>query len=114
MEALLYFVLWAGLIFLMMRLCGGAHIMGHNRARGGDTSEAGGKPAELRWVPPKKDVDPVCRQTVETDTAKPSVFDGNVFYFCSRECREAFEAAPDIYAGDGMSPNPRQLENSHV
>ena len=34
MEALLYFALWAGFIFLMMRFGCGAHIMGHGHGDG--------------------------------------------------------------------------------
>ena len=114
MEALLNFALWAGLIFFMMRLCGGSHVLGHGHGRAGDPSAAPASNEELRWVPPKKDVDPVCRETIETRSAKPSVYRGKVYYFCSRECREAFEAAPDIYAGDGRHANPQRLEKSHV
>ncbi len=114
MEALLYFALWAGLIFLMMRFGCGAHIMGHGHVNGKaqNKSRQVGDP-ELRWVPPKKDTDPVCGKTVSTDKAKPSIFAGNVYYFCSRECREVFEAAPDQYLGGGNS-NPPKLEHSHA
>ena len=35
MEALIYFALWAGLIFLMMRFGCGAHVMGHGHGHGG-------------------------------------------------------------------------------
>ncbi len=114
MEALFYFALWAGLIFLMMRLGCGAHVMGHGQDTGQTQSKSGnvGDPG-LRWVPPKKDTDPVCGKTVTTDKAKPSVYAGNVYYFCSRECREVFEAAPDLYAGGG-DPNQPKLEQSHA
>ena len=117
MEALLYFALWAGVIFLMMRFGCGAHIMGHGHGRD-DKKIAGGVPGKaddpvLRWVPPAKDVDPVCGKTVATGKAKSSVHDGSVFYFCSRECREVFEAAPDQYLGGG-GPDPSKLEHSHA
>lgn len=114
MEALLYFALWAGIIFLMMRFGCGAHIMGHGRGRTrGGSAHGTGSSAEVSWVPPARDTDPVCGKTVATDAAKPSVYDGRVFYFCSRECREAFEAAPDLYVGDGKS-DPTKLEHSHA
>ena len=115
MEALLYFAVWAGLIFLMMRFGCGAHVMGPGHSHDKKTqSEPGNvdKPA-LRWVPPARDVDPVCGKTVATDKAKSNVHDGSVFYFCSRECREAFEAAPDQYLGGG-GPDPSKLEHSHA
>ncbi len=114
MEALLYFAFWAGLIFLMMRFGCGAHIMGHGHANGQAEAEPGKSgDREVRWVPPAKDTDPVCGKTVTTDKAKPSVYDGSVYYFCSRECREVFEAAPDLYKGDG-GPNRPKLEHSHA
>ena len=114
MEALLYFAVWAGLIFLMMRFGCGAHIMGHGHGNGQTQNEPGkaGNP-EVRWVPPNKDTDPVCGKTVTTDKAKPSVYAGNVYYFCSRECREVFEAAPDLYVGGGDPIHPK-LEHSHA
>ncbi len=112
MEALLYFALWAGLFFLMLRLGCGAHVSGHGDGPPGHEGRRAGGP-KLRWVPPKTDIDPVCHTTISTDRAKPSVYDGNVYYFCSRECREAFEAAPDLYVGGG-DPDHRQLEHSHA
>ena len=112
MEALLYFVFWAGLMFLMMRLGCGKHVMGQGHSH--DSASNGVEHrADLRWVPPEQDVDPVCSKTVATDQAKPSVFDGCVYYFCSRECREAFEAAPDLYVrGDGS--NAKRLGHAHA
>ncbi len=98
----------------MMRFGCGAHIMGHGhgKERGHGKSEQKGN-SEVRWVPPKKDTDPVCNKTVATDNAKPTVYAGNVYYFCSRECREVFEAAPDLYAGGG-GPDRQNLEHSHA
>lgn len=112
MEALLYFAFWAGLMFLMMWLGCGKHVMGHGHGHGGVDNEVDRRP-DLRWVPPEHDVDPVCSKTVATDKAKPSVFDGYVYYFCSRECREAFEAAPDLYIR-GNGPKTKRLEHSHA
>lgn len=115
MEALLHFAVWAVLIFLVMRFGCGAHVMGHDRggkpADGADASTGG---QQVRWIPPKRNVDPVCGTTVRTAAAKSSVFDCSVYYFCSRDCREIFEAAPDHYLGGGISKDPRQLEQSHV
>lgn len=113
MEALLYFAFWAALIFLMMRFGCGAHVMGHGKsAQHAHRSEGSETGQELRWTAPERDVDPVCGKTVATDSAKPSVFGGTVYYFCSRECRELFEAAPELYVGGGQRPDLRQLEHS--
>jgi YHS domain-containing protein len=114
MEQLFFFIIWGGIIFLMMRFGCGAHIMGHRHGKAQAQNEHGkGEDPEVRWVPPKKDTDPVCGKTVATDKAKPSVHDGNVYYFCSRECREVFEAAPDLYLGGGDHNRPK-LEHSHA
>lgn len=113
MEGFLYFALWGGLIFLMMRFGCGAHVSGHGRERprkGGGAEPHG----EMRWEPPAKDADPVCGKTVSTEKAKSSVHDGQVYYFCSRECREVFEAAPDIYLGGGSRDEAKRLEHSHA
>tara|TARA_R110000787_G_scaffold245434_1_gene351259 strand:- start:984 stop:1319 length:336 start_codon:yes stop_codon:yes gene_type:complete len=111
MSALLWFVIWGGLIFLMMRFGCGAHVMGHHTEGDGKLEEAA---TGARWVPPKTDTDPVCNKTVRTANAKPSIFDGKVFYFCSRECREIFEAAPELYVKGTVNPSTEQLGNSHA
>ena len=110
MEALLYFIFWGALIFLMMRFGCGAHVMGHGRGKAQTASKAASE-GDLRWIPPAKDTDPVCKKTVSTSGAKPSVHAGHVYYFCSRECREVFEAAPDLYVHDPSQP---KLEHSHA
>lgn len=116
METLLYFALWGGAIFLLMRLGCGAHVMGHGQGRAreeGRDDSSEGAATDLRWVAPRKDTDPVCGKTVATANAKPSVYDGYVYYFCSRECREVFEAAPDIYAPGQNHRRARELGHDH-
>ena len=114
MEALVYFALWAGLIFLMMRFGCGAHVMGHgHEQRGAGDKEAPRNSERLRWVPPETDIDPVCGKMVRTDQAKSSVHDGTVFYFCSRECRERFEVAPHVYVGPKADQQSKQKDHAH-
>jgi len=114
MEALLYFALWAVFIFVMMRAGCGAHVAGHGRSSKQQNSLAENTTnPELRWVPPDTDIDPVCKKTVTTQTAKSSVHAGSVYYFCSRDCREVFEAAPHLYAGSDQITST-ELEPSHV
>ena len=110
MDALIYFALWAGLLFVMMRFGCGAHVMGHGQARGEPGSVGSGN---LRWTPPENDTDPVCGKLVRTEQAKPSVHDGSVYYFCSRDCREIFEAAPEVYLGE-RDRGHTELERSHA
>ncbi len=130
MDTFLSVLLWGGLFFLMMRFGCGSHMF---RYRSGAQSDKGapaegqsgcfgtgggkrsGKAADaerLTWVAPEKDTDPVCGKTVSTAEARPSLFDGQVYYFCSRECREAFEAAPEHYVGLGESHNVRHLDHT--
>lgn len=110
MSALLYFALWAGFIFLMMRFGCGAHVMGHGHkdhpGNGGDPQGGG-----MRWTPPETDIDPVCRMSVQTVGAKSSVYKGRVYYFCSAEHRDAFEATPGRYVGG--APEAEALEHHH-
>lgn len=113
MEALIYFAIWGAAIFVMMRFGCGAHVMGHGRKRGKTEESPNTETSELRWVPPETDVDPVCGKAVSTGEAKPTVHAGTVYYLCSRECREVFEVAPELYTGgpDGKRPS---LEPSHA
>lgn len=44
--------------------------------------------------------DPVCGMTVEEDSAAAtSVHEGTTYYFCSKGCKEAFDADPESYTG---------------
>jgi YHS domain-containing protein len=114
METLLYFLLFGGLIFLMMRFGCGSHIMGHGHGKQGEPAEgSGGTPAGPRWVAPNEEVDPVCGKAVATAIAKSAVHDGWVYYFCSSACRERFEAAPASYLGKRRAALPAHMEHSH-
>lgn len=95
MEATIYFILLAAVFFVMMRYGCGAHVMGHGHSHGSTGTSAGSK--DLQWIPPAADLDPVCGKTVDTAGAKSSVHAGRVYYFCSQNCRERFETAPDTY-----------------
>lgn len=114
MESLLSYLLWVGLMVFIIRIGRDAQSRALERARllmiGAANAEAN---HDLRWVPPEKDVDPVCVKTVTTAKAKPSVHDGQIYYFCSRECREVFEAAPHLYEGHRHASQP-ELGHSHA
>ncbi len=114
MELLVTIAIWAGFFYLMMRFGCGSHLMGGGH-KPGDAKEtpAKGDTSELRWVPEEKDTDPVCKKTVATSTAKPSVYAGKVYYFCSRDCREVFEAAPELYANSDDKTQKR-MEHAHA
>jgi len=115
MEVVIYFIIWAALLAFMMRFGCGAHAMGHGTHKkrtalvSTETDDD-----ELRWVPPEADIDPVCQKTVHPDHAKPSVYDGQIYYFCSRECREIFEAAPNTYLAEGSNSQSNQEAKTHA
>lgn len=47
-------------------------------------------------------IDPVCRMTVSTARARATCeHNGNLFYFCSTNCRDIFELHADRFAGSG-------------
>lgn len=51
-------------------------------------------------------VDPVCHMDVTYETAQArSEYDGQTFYFCSLDCKEAFDRDPEKYV--------REEEHSH-
>jgi YHS domain-containing protein len=112
METLLYFVLFAGFFFLMMRFGCGAHVMGHHDHSRHDEDGAWDD-AHLQWTPPETDVDPVCGMSVRTDSSKSSVYHGTVYYFCSAEHRDAFEADPERYAASKHGSGREALEHQH-
>lgn len=110
METVLTLLFWGGMIFLMMRFgCGShmfrsgqkkdAHSNGHGGCCGVGQKDAGPskKDGQYQSAPPEKDADPVCGDMVVTKNAKTSVHNGLVYYFCSGQCRESFEADPSSY-----------------
>ncbi len=103
----------------MMRFGCGSHMMGRgSKNKKGSHSGGccgGGKHAETpseekthSQAPPERDIDPVCGVTVFTDKAKTSVHDGLVYFFCSTDCRDAFESSPGQYLNrEQESASPR-------
>ena len=43
-------------------------------------------------------VDPVCGMNVNDEHAEKSRYEGETFYFCSKDCKVKFEAQPADYA----------------
>lgn len=120
MEQIFPLLLWGGLFFLMMRFGCGSHMFGHGHGKKGHESghqahghgccgpspaKKTGNPADAP-SPSASNQDPVCGVTVSAENAKTSYHGGKVYYFCSRECREVFEAAPDLYGSAAKAPPP--------
>lgn len=109
MNSLIYFLLWAGLFFVMMRFGCGAHVMGHGHGHA-DSRTDGHEPLA---APSDKVVDPVCHMNVESAKAKSAVHEGQVYYFCSQDCRAKFEAHPGAYVKSG-GDTPAAKEHHHA
>ena len=91
LKSLSSLLVWGGLFFLMMRYGCGAHVMGGHghhghRSRDVETDER----------------DPVCGMTVQPNASPAAaVHRGRTYYFCSRSCRDKFEAGPQQYTTAG-------------
>ena len=115
MNSLIYFLIWAGLFFVMMRFGCGAHVMGHGHGHADsrpDEHDPSTHDGQLA-APPGKVVDPVCHMTVETAKAKSAVHEGQVYYFCSQDCRAKFEVEPGPYTKTGGN-TPAAREHHHA
>lgn len=114
MQTLGYFLIWGAFIFLMMRFGCGAHVMGHRHGDRHDNENPGAlpSPSVAGWMPPAKDIDPVCGMTIDTAGAKSAVQNGHVYYFCSQDCRQKFEASPISYT-NGAVRSPLNMEHTH-
>ncbi len=48
-----------------------------------------------------KVTDPVCRMTIEDkDAGATSIYKGDAYYFCSRQCKEDFDKNPEAFIGE--------------
>ena len=110
-QDVLYYLVWAGLFFLMMRYGCGAHIMGHRHHHGSQLPTKT-PPANVLLHSPDRATDPVCGMPVEASTAKTTAYKGQIYYFCSQNCREKFEASPSTYTKSG-SVVTLQKEHHH-
>ena len=111
-QDVLYYVVWAGLFFLLMRYGCGAHVMGHRQHNNSDVPTERPPPNVLPLVPDQAK-DPVCGMTVQTSAAKTAVYKGQNYYFCSQRCREKFEASPELYTKQPGSVVPLQKDHHH-
>ena len=87
MEAILWDLLYAGVFCFIIRCAwSGMH---HEHRRGHDGHFVTWEPVIAK--------DPVCGMSVASDSGFPRVYDGDEYWFCSRECRARFEQNPDRY-----------------
>lgn len=76
--------------------CGGMGGHGHGQPKP--------QPEEATGGTPERAIDPVCGMPVPPTGSKTAIHNGRVYRFCSRECREVFEANPDLYLAEGAKP----------
>ncbi len=105
METMIWLLLWTLALAFGFLL---GYRYGSGRPFLGFALSLGLPSAEPKTLSRHKDVDPVCHEGVRAAHARPSVHEGKIYYFCSRECREIFEAAPQLYIhgsfGRGSAP----------
>ena len=107
MQSLIYFLVVAALFVFMMRFGCGAHVMGHGHRHGGSRD-----PDQRGASSPVSNTDPVCGMTVDNASAKPSLYQGRAYYFCSATCRDKFEASPETYMkGSERSPQVKEVDH---
>jgi YHS domain-containing protein len=112
MDSLVFYLLWAVVVFVVLRFGRGAPALGDGHGQRVMPKQGLERnPKQLGWIAPKTAVDPVCGRSVQTSAAKSSVDDGAVHYFCSRECRERFEVGPHLYLG--QTPDAPAKQVSH-
>jgi Cu+-exporting ATPase len=49
---------------------------------------------------------PVCGMKVDENTAEKATYEGKNYYFCSRECKDTFNANPSKYVGQTATAKP--------
>ncbi len=88
MDSLVFYLLWAVVVFVVLRFGRGAPALSNGHGQHVMPKQGLERSAkQLGWIAPKTAVDPVCGRSVQTSAAKSSVDDGAVHYFCSRGCR---------------------------
>lgn len=112
MSSLLWFGLIAVFFFLMMRGGCGSHVMGHGHGQSHD-DQSGQAPGGQPMIPTGLATDPVCGKQVDPASAKSSVHQGSLYFFCSAEHRNLFEAEPDRYIKHGSVPATTGEQHAH-
>lgn len=98
MQPWVYFLISGAFLFLIMRGGCGAHVMGHGHHHHSGDDEPTGPRGSVPAAGATQARDPVCGMTIDVGTAKTSVHQGKVVYFCSDNCRSKFETSPEAYA----------------
>lgn len=80
--------------------------------RGWDRRPAA-NPSMTAGVAPGMVIDPVCGMPVNPSEAPAqSRYQGTTYYFCSRECKQRFDAQPERYVGTEQPMPPAEPEQA--
>lgn len=101
MSGLAGFLLFAALFFFMMRFGCGSHAGHGGHGDHGDHEGHEGRGAAGTTL--ATSTDPVCGMRVEGDTGYARAYRGTTYRFCSRDCLDKFDAAPEQYLGGQAS-----------
>ena len=89
MRGLFSFLMFALFFYVMMRFGCGAHMVhGHGGHKG--HSDGSGANVDAK--------DPVCGMNVAPDAGYARMHKGRAYRFCSRQCLDQFDAAPERFA----------------
>lgn len=106
-QNLLGILLVVGLLFLMRRTgigCGSGH--GHHSR---EKAHRHGDGATITTNP----IDLVTKQQVDPQTALTSVYQGQTYYFATRESRDRFEATPREFLSPSTGTTTANQHGSH-
>jgi YHS domain-containing protein len=101
MEGLFSLLLFAGLLYFMMRFGCGAHaVHGHggHGGHGGEHGEGTERQRETHPASTSASIDPVCGMELAPDKGYTKMYEGRQYRLCSRACLDTFEANPQQYA----------------
>jgi YHS domain-containing protein len=90
MRAVLPWLVYAALFYVMMRYGCGSHML-HGHAGHGHGGHGGSAP------PNDSPKDPVCGMSVDPGKGYTKSHEGRELHFCSRQCLDKFDAEPRRY-----------------
>ncbi len=91
MDGLISLLMFAVFFYLMMRFGCGAHMVHGKHDKNVDQ---GGTDV--------KHIDPVCGMQISPEEGYGKMQEGRLFRFCSRNCLDKFDAAPDKFLNPQM------------
>ena len=98
MNNLVWFLIYAGLFFIMMRYGCGAHMLRGHSGHKGHNGHGHPHDHDHNINAQTAATDPVCGMQVDEDKGYSKMHEGKLYRFCSRDCLDKFESAPEQYS----------------